>query len=119
MTPTSLQVLLREESTPGKPALARREATHDVKRREASVRAGRLSPETGLSLGEPTVLPLPARPRWKSDKRGPGLSTLPGVEEFGAYASVSCREPGELGVASPQWCVAGNRGKVTNRKPRR
>ncbi len=34
------QVLSREESTPGKAILARRGATHDVKRRRSSERAG-------------------------------------------------------------------------------
>jgi hypothetical protein len=45
MTPTSPQVLPWEEPTPRKPILARRGAIHGVKRRKASVRAGRLSPE--------------------------------------------------------------------------
>ena len=35
------QVLLREESTPGKPTLALRGATHEAKRRGARERAGR------------------------------------------------------------------------------
>ncbi len=103
------QVLPREESTPGKPTLAQRGATHEAKRRGARERAGRWSPETPFFEGADAVRPG-GRPRRRSEQRGRGPAALSGVVEFGTLAHASC-----TGTGRPRRCLAA---KVGGGQPR-